>query len=154
MSIAISSPPEDQRPSQSPADPPVSPDRSALMARVGERDTKPELVVRRLLHAMGRRFRLHRRDLPGTPDIVLPSSRKAIFVHGCFWHRHPGCSTATTRKTRIEFWQDKFTRNLERDARKEAQLREARWDVMTIWECETRDRAALEMRLRDWLRTT
>ncbi|MFA6032094.1 MAG: DNA mismatch endonuclease Vsr [Myxococcota bacterium] len=140
--------------SPSQADPPVSPDRSALMARVGPRDTKPEIVVRRLLHAMGRRFRLHRRDLPGTPDIVLPASRKAIFVHGCFWHRHPGCSKASTPKIRIEFWQDKFARNIERDARKEAQLREAGWDVATIWECETRDRSALEMRLRNWLRTT
>ncbi|SDA25486.1 T/G mismatch-specific endonuclease [Sphingomonas sp. NFR15] len=124
------------------------------MARIGPRDTKPEMVVRRLLHALGRRFRLHRRDLPGTPDIVLPGSRKAIFVHGCFWHRHEGCPKATTPKTRSEFWQDKFDRNVERDERKEADLRAAGWDVTTVWECETRDLGALEIRLRDWLETT
>lgn len=124
------------------------------MARIGPRDTNPEMVVRRLLHAIGRRFRLHRRDLPGTPDIVLPASRKAIFVHGCFWHRHEGCAKATTPKTRAEFWQEKFDRNVARDARKEAELRAAGWDVTTVWECETRDLAALEIRLRDWLGTT
>lgn len=121
------------------------------MARVGPKDTKPELVVRRMLHAMGRRFRLHRRDLPGTPDIVFPAFKKAIFVHGCFWHRHPGCSKATTPKTRTEFWNDKFDRNVERDGRKERELRAAGWDVCTIWECETRDIAALDHRLRQWL---
>lgn len=123
------------------------------MARIGPRDTKPEIVVRRLLHGMGRRFRLHRKELPGTPDIVLPSSRKAIFVHGCFWHRHEGCPKATTPKTRTEFWQEKFSRNIERDARKEMQLRAAGWNVITVWECETRDLVSLEMRLRDWLET-
>lgn len=124
------------------------------MARIGPRDTKPEKLVRRLLHAMGRRFRLHRRDLPGTPDIVLPATRKAIFVHGCFWHRHEGCRKATTPKTRKIFWLDKFAANVERDARKELQLRAAGWDVITVWECETRDLATLEIRLRDWLGTT
>lgn len=124
------------------------------MARIGPRDTKPEMVVRHLLHAIGRRFRLHRRDLPGTPDIVLPGSRKAIFVHGCFWHRHEGCARATTPKTRAEFWQEKFDRNVARDERKEAELRAAGWDVTTVWECETRDPATLEIRLRDWLGTT
>ncbi|URD59893.1 DNA mismatch endonuclease Vsr [Sphingomonas sp. KRR8] len=109
------------------------------------------MVVRRLLHAMGNRFRLHRRDLPGTPDIVLPGARKAIFVHGCFWHRHPGCPKATTPKTRREFWREKFDRNVERDRRKEVELRQAGWDVLTIWECETRDTVALEKNLRDWL---
>lgn len=121
------------------------------MAKVGPRDTKPELIVRRILHALGRRFRLHRRDLPGTPDIVLPAPRKAIFVHGCFWHRHEGCRKATTPKTRVEFWQEKFERNVERDRRKERELREAGWDVLTVWECETRDHEGLKQRLRDWL---
>lgn len=121
------------------------------MARVGPKDTKPEMVVRRMLHAMGRRFRLHRRDLPGTPDIVLPAAKKAIFVHGCFWHRHPGCSKATTPKTRTDFWNDKFDRNVERDGRKERELRAAGWDVYTIWECETRDMTALNHRLQEWL---
>lgn len=124
------------------------------MARIGPRDTKPEMVVRRLLHAIGRRFRLHRRDLPGTPDIVFPKSRKAIFVHGCFWHRHESCAKATTPKTRVEFWQEKFDRNMARDKRKEAELRAVGWDVTTVWECETRDLVALEIRLRDWLETT
>jgi len=123
------------------------------MAKIGPRDTKPEMVVRRMLHAMGRRFRLHRRDLPGTPDIVLPTARKAIFVHGCFWHRHEGCSKATTPKTRAEFWQQKFAANVERDARKEAQLRKAGWDVIIVWECETRDAASLKIELRDRLDT-
>lgn len=124
------------------------------MARIGPRDTKPEIVVRRLLHLIGRRFRLYRRDLPGTPDIVLPGARKAIFVHGCFWHRHEGCAKATLPKTRVEFWQEKFDRNVARDKRKEAELRAAGWDVTTVWECETRNLEALEMRLRDWLGTT
>ncbi|WP_256326182.1 very short patch repair endonuclease [Sphingomonas sp. NFR15] len=150
----MSYPPADRLQSRSSPDKPVTPARSALMARIGPRDTKPEMVVRRLLHALGRRFRLHRRDLPGTPDIVLPGSRKAIFVHGCFWHRHEGCPKATTPKTRSEFWQDKFDRNVERDERKEADLRAAGWDVTTVWECETRDLGALEIRLRDWLETT
>ncbi len=121
------------------------------MAKVGPRDTKPEMIVRRMLHAMGRRVRIHRRDLPGTPDIVLPSARKAIFVHGCFWHRHEGCKKATMPKTRVDFWQDKFARNVERDQRKENELRAEGWDVTTIWECETRNLAALKARLGDWL---
>jgi DNA mismatch endonuclease (patch repair protein) len=121
------------------------------MARIGPKNTKPELIVRRLLHAMGRRFRLHRRDLPGTPDIVLPGLRKALFVHGCFWHRHPGCSKATMPKTRQAFWLGKFERNVERDHRKEEELNAAGWDVLTVWECETRNLALLEKRLRTWL---
>jgi DNA mismatch endonuclease (patch repair protein) len=100
---------------------------------------------------MGFRFRLHRRDLPGTPDLVLPRLRKAIFVHGCFWHRHQGCPKATTPKTRFEFWQSKFEANVVRDARKERELREAGWDVCIIWECETRSYADLGQRLQQWL---
>ena len=130
---------------------PISPERSALMAKVGPRDTKPEMVVRRMLHALGYRFRLHRRDLPGTPDIVLPASRKAIFVHGCFWHRHEGCRKASVPKTRIEFWQDKFDRNVERDHRKENELRGAGWDVLTVWECETRDVEHIKRKLGNWM---
>jgi DNA mismatch endonuclease (patch repair protein) len=121
------------------------------MARVGQKNTKPELIVRRLLHAMGRRFRLHRRDLPGTPDIVLPAAKKVIFVHGCFWHRHTGCPKSTMPKTRKEFWVDKFDRNVERDRRKDTELRQLGWNVCTIWECETRDLGTLELRLRMWL---
>lgn len=122
------------------------------MAKVGPRNTKPEMVVRRLLHRMGKRFRIHRRDLPGTPDIVLPGATQAIFVHGCFWHRHPGCPKASTPKTRQAFWLEKFDRNVERDRRKEHELRSAGWDVLTVWECETRNAIALETRLREWLK--
>ncbi len=108
------------------------------MARVRSQDTKPEMIVRRLAHALGYRFRLHRRDLPGSPDLIFPSRRKVVFVHGCFWHRHSGCRLTTTPKTRTEFWVSKFARNIERDAEVERQLRVQGWDVLTVWECETR----------------
>lgn len=109
------------------------------MGRVRGKNTGPEVMVRRIAHALGYRFRIHRRDLPGTPDLVFSGKRKAIFVHGCFWHRHPGCRKASTPMTRSEFWQAKFARNVERDARNERELRAAGWDVLTVWECETRD---------------
>lgn len=125
--------------------------RSALMARVRRANTTPEIRVRRLLHSMGYRFRLHRRDLPGTPDLVLPRLKKAFFVHGCFWHRHPGCRMASSPKTREEFWQKKFRENVERDKRKAAELSGAGWDVAIVWECETRDLAELEAKLVDFL---
>ncbi|WP_107328446.1 very short patch repair endonuclease [Metapseudomonas otitidis] len=118
------------------------------MKAVRRSNTSGELVVRRLLHGMGLRFRLHLRNLPGTPDIVLPKYKTIIFVHGCFWHRHPGCRYASTPKTRQEFWLPKFAANVERDARKEAQLREMGWRVLVIWECETRGLPELEERLR------
>ncbi len=135
-------------PSPGPVDPPPSEARSALMARVKGKNTKPEMIVRRLLHAMGRRVRLHRKDLPGRPDIVLPRSKVAIFVNGCFWHRHPGCRLASTPKTRVEFWQDKFAANVQRDERSYAALVALGWHVVLVWECETRDRARLEASLR------
>ena len=125
--------------------------RSRLMRQVRGKDTKPEMAVRRLAHALGYRFRLHRKDLPGTPDIVFPSRRKVIFVHGCFWHRHPGCRKASMPTTNYDFWKSKFARNIERDARKEAALREAGWNVLVIWECETRHEDDLRVRLRDFL---
>jgi DNA mismatch endonuclease (patch repair protein) len=112
--------------------------RSKLMAAVGSKDTAPELAVRRLLHALGFRFRLHRRDLPGTPDIVLPGRRKAIFVHGCFWHGHPGCRFATRPATRPEFWAEKIGRNQTRDRIAVARLRRLGWSVATVWECSLR----------------
>lgn len=121
--------------------------RSELMRRVRAADTKPEMIVRRLAHSLGLRFRLHRRDLPGSPDLVFPKFRSVVFVHGCFWHRHPGCSRASTPKTRTEFWNAKFERNVARDARVVRQLRNAGWNVYTIWECETRNAAAVEMHL-------
>lgn len=109
------------------------------MSRVRGKNTAPEFVVRGLAHALGYRFRLHRKDLPGSPDLVFPSRHKVVFVHGCYWHRHPGCRRASTPGTRRDFWEAKFARNVERDARKERELRQAGWDVLTIWECETRD---------------
>ncbi|MEE5072108.1 very short patch repair endonuclease [Pseudomonas laurylsulfativorans] len=122
--------------------------RSDIMRAVKRAHTAPEIVVRQALHALGLRFRLHRRDLPGSPDIVLPKFRTVVFVHGCFWHRHPNCRYATTPKSRQEYWLPKFEANLERDARKEAQLRELGWRVLVVWECETKSLEALVARLR------
>lgn len=134
-------------------EPPVQPSRSALMARIGPKNSKPEMVVRRLLHALGHRFRLHAKDLPGRPDIVFRSKKKAIFVHGCFWHRHPGCKKATTPKTRVEFWTEKFERNVARDRRKEVALREMGWQVLVVWECETKSVETLSAKLVQYLQT-
>ncbi len=117
------------------------------MARIRGRDTTPELMVRRIAHRMGLRFRLQRKDLPGCPDLVLPKHRLAVFVHGCFWHRHEGCRYASTPKSRVAFWTAKFEANVVRDARQEAALRELGWQVLTIWQCETRGVAAVERRL-------
>lgn len=117
------------------------------MSRVRGKDTKPELIVRRALHALGLRFRLHRRDLPGKPDIVLPRHRLAVFVHGCFWHRHPCCRLASTPKSRTGFWEAKFAANVARDAKNRSALEAESWRVFTIWECETRRAAELEARL-------
>jgi len=133
-------------------DPPPSPERRALMARIRGKHTKPELVVRRLLHAMGYRFRLHRRDLPGTPDIVLVARRKVVLVHGCFWHRHAGCKhAAKVPRTRAAFWEGKFARNVARDAAKLEALAGLGWAALVLWECELRDREALASRLRAFL---
>lgn len=112
--------------------------RSEIMSRVRAKDTKPEMAVRRAAHAIGLRFRLHRRDLPGTPDLIFPRHRVALFVHGCFWHRHDGCAKASTPSSRVEFWAAKFAENVARDARKQALLLEAGWRPIVIWECETR----------------
>lgn len=122
--------------------------RSLIMQSVPQKNSSPELAVRTILHALGLRFRLHRRDLPGTPDIVLPKYRTAIFVHGCFWHRHLWCRYASIPKTRQDYWLPKFAANVERDARKSSQLKELGWRVLVVWECETRDREALKARLR------
>lgn len=122
--------------------------RSRIMKSVGRENTRPEIVVRKLLHSLGLRFRLHRKALPGSPDIVLPRHRTAVFVHGCFWHRHPGCRYASTPKTRQDYWLPKFAANVERDARKSSQLEELGWRVLVVWECETRNREALKARLR------
>ncbi|RYD41646.1 MAG: DNA mismatch endonuclease Vsr, partial [Verrucomicrobiaceae bacterium] len=118
--------------------------RSKMMGSIHGRDTQPELRVRRYLHAVGLRFRLQARDLPGRPDIVFPSRRVAVFVHGCFWHRHPGCAYATTPSTRADFWQAKFAANIARDADAVARLKELGWQVMTIWECRSRNELDLD----------
>lgn len=131
----------------------IDPTRSRIMRAVRQSHTGPELIVRRLLHGLGLRFRLQRRGLPGTPDIVLPKYKTAIFVHGCFWHRHAGCSKATMPKTRVEFWGNKFNRNVTRDQDTERALATTGWRVLTIWECETRQPETLTVKLRDsfWL---
>ncbi len=110
--------------------------RSWNMSRIRSRNTRPEMVVRSLLHKAGFRFRLHVKGLPGTPDIVLPKYRMAIFVHGCFWHRHPGCRYAYMPTTRRLFWKNKFARNVARDRLARRQLEAAGWRVLIIWECQ------------------
>lgn len=120
------------------------------MSRIRGKDTAPELIVRRLLHRLGYRFRLHRKDLPGTPDIVLPGRRIAIFVHGCFWHAH-GCKIGRPPKSRPEFWEPKLRRNRERDAENTDALARRGWTVLTVWQCETRRPEALEATLRSAL---
>ncbi|WP_074447636.1 very short patch repair endonuclease [Bradyrhizobium yuanmingense] len=113
--------------------------RSSMMAAVRQRHTKPELNLRQALHRIGLRYRLHRRDLPGTPDIVFVRSRVAVFVNGCFWHRHPGCSKATTPKLRARFWREKFEGNVARDRRAQSQLRKMGWKVVVVWECQVKN---------------
>lgn len=110
--------------------------RSWNMSRIKSGNTKPERIVRSLLHRKGLRFRLHKKELPGKPDIVLPKHRTAIFIHGCFWHRHKGCKDATMPKSNISFWVKKLSGNAERDKRKYRELKKAGWQVIVIWECE------------------
>lgn len=111
--------------------------RSWNMSRIRGKNTKPELIVRRLLHAEGFRYRLHAADLPGRPDIVFRSRKKVIFVHGCFWHQHDGCRNAVMPKTRTEFWSEKLGKNVSRDQSVLSQLREKGWKALIIWECQT-----------------
>ena len=132
-------------------DPLTPAERSARMALVRAKDTKPELLVRRLVHGMGYRYRLHRRDLPGTPDLVFPGRGKVIFIHGCFWHRHARCALARLPKSRGDFWLPKLTANAERDARNVRALRRLGWSVLTIWECQLGDTAKLANRIRRFL---
>lgn len=131
----------------------VDPVRRRIMSAVHGRNTKPEMLVRRLLHSMNYRYRLHRKELPGRPDVVFAKRKKAIFVHGCFWHRHEGCQKATMPKTRADFWKEKFERNVERDLEVESKLTQMGWLTLTVWECETSDIGALEWKLRDFLET-
>jgi DNA mismatch endonuclease (patch repair protein) len=124
--------------------------RSRLMGKIRDKDTKPEWIVRRLVHSMGFRFRLHRKDLPGGPDLVFPAMSKVIFVHGCFWHRHR-CRLTTTPKTNVRFWNTKFSENVLRDKKNIRRLKRAGWAVLVIWECQTRNAAFLEKRLAEFL---
>lgn len=126
--------------------------RSRMMSGIRGKNTRPEILVRCGLHAQGFRFRLHRKDLPGSPDIVLPRRRAVVLVHGCFWHRHHDCSYATHPKTRPVFWQEKFAANVARDARNTARLEALGWRVATVWECALKSEpgAAVD-RLSQWL---
>lgn len=109
--------------------------RSRMMSRIRGRNTRPEVVLRKTLHRRGFRFRLNAKKLPGSPDIVLPRWKTVLFVHGCYWHRHPGCRKATTPSSNVEFWAKKFRQNVERDARNIRDLQEAGWRVGVVWEC-------------------
>jgi DNA mismatch endonuclease, patch repair protein len=113
--------------------------RSEMMAGIKGRNTRPEIAVRRTAYRLGLRFRLHRRDLPGSPDLVFPRLRTAVFVHGCYWHRHPGCRLAYSPKSNIEFWAAKFQGNVSRDLRNRRELEESGWKVVVIWECQTKN---------------
>lgn len=129
----------------------VDPIRSATMRAVKSTNTKPELKVRSLIHHLGYRFRLHRKDLPGTPDLVLSGRRKVIFVHGCFWHGHDCARGSRTPKTNRPYWLTKIDRNRNRDIANLCKLRANEWNVLTIWECETSDLSALTERVREFL---
>lgn len=128
-------------------------ERGARMALVKGRDTKPEMIVRRMLHAMGYRYRLHAKDLPGKPDIILRPRRKAIFVHGCFWHRHPdpNCKRSRLPKSRLDFWEPKLEANAARDRLAVERLEAMGWKVLIIWECELREREQLGNKLKGFI---
>ncbi len=126
-------------------------ERSAIMARIRAKDTRPEMAVRRMTHSMGYRYRLHRRDLPGAPDLVFPSRRKVIFVHGCFWHRHPGCPNTRTPKSRLGFWVPKLEENRRRDLRNRRRLYSLRWRVLVVWECQLGHLDRVARRIRAFL---
>lgn len=127
--------------------------RSLTMRAVRSRDTGPEMIVRRFLHAAGLRFRLYDRRLPGVPDLVFPGRRIALFVHGCFWHQHPSCPAASRPRSRTDYWSQKLDGNVARDERQRLALEAAGWKVLAIWECETRSHAALDA-LADRIRST
>jgi DNA mismatch endonuclease (patch repair protein) len=124
-------------------------ERSRLMSRVRGKNTTPEVRVRKAAHALGLRFRLHRKDLPGTPDLVFPKRHVALFVHGCFWHRHPGCPKTSNSSTRPNYWADKFKTNIARDRLVIAELEASGWRAVVIWECETKNAERLTEILRD-----
>jgi len=125
--------------------------RSANMRAVRSKNTKPEIIVRKVAHRLGYRFRLHRRDLPGHPDLVFAARRKVIFVHGCFWHVHTGCKRATSPKANAAFWRAKLDRNVQRDADQLAALQDAGWEALVVWECETKNQHQLSATIRSFL---
>jgi DNA mismatch endonuclease, patch repair protein len=125
--------------------------RSALMANIRDKDTQPELAVRRLLHRLGYRFHVHHRSLPGSPDLAFTARRKVVFIHGCFWHYHDGCRFAHVPKSRSDYWCTKFDKNRARDERNLSALRESGWESFIVWECQLADRAALAERLLAFL---
>jgi DNA mismatch endonuclease (patch repair protein) len=133
----------------------ISPEkRSLVMASIKAKDTFPEMIVRRAAHRLGYRFRLHRQDLPGKPDLVFPRLRKIIFVHGCFWHLHEGCKKSKLPVTNYEFWQGKLSRNRERDKENLQLLTDAGWTVLTLWECELANQEAFSARISSFLSAT
>jgi DNA mismatch endonuclease (patch repair protein) len=127
--------------------------RSVRMALIRSKGTEPEMIVRRLVHRLGFRYRLHSASVPGKPDLVFSSRRKVIFVHGCFWHRHPdkGCKLARMPKSRLDFWEPKLDKNRIRDEQVRIRLAEQKWESLTIWECELNDLASLADRVRSFL---
>jgi len=132
----------------------LSPERrSANMARIRSQNTSPELILRKLIHGLGYRFRLHRNDLPGKPDLVFPSHKKVIFVHGCFWHQHQECREGRVPNSRLEYWGPKLRRNQERDALAQSSLRQQGWQYLVVWECELKDSTAALNRVKRFLGT-
>ena len=129
----------------------ISASRSKNMSAIKSKNTKPEVEVRKLLHAMGFRFRLHKKDLPGSPDIVLAKYKSVIFVHGCFWHRHKRCKFASNPKTRVDFWNKKFKDNIERDIKVRKELENLEWNYLIIWECQIKNKTYLKEKLRTFL---
>lgn len=127
--------------------------RSENMRRIRSKDMKPEMIVRKLVHGMGYRYRLHRKDLPGKPDLVFGPKKKVIFVHGCFWHQHddPECKIARKPKSNNTYWDSKLQRNIERDAENQRKLKEMGWDVLTVWECEVREAGQLSQKISQFL---
>ncbi|MGL4460857.1 MAG: very short patch repair endonuclease [Planctomycetia bacterium] len=125
--------------------------RSAQMSLVRSKNTKPELIVRRLAHSLGYRYRLHQSGLPGRPDMVFASRRKVVFVHGCFWHKHDGCAKNRLPKSRVEFWESKLDANVARDAKNVRSLRKLGWKVLIVWECQVSRTERLTVRLRRFL---
>lgn len=125
--------------------------RSEIMRRIRSKDTSIEMTIRRLVHGMGYRYRLHAKDLPGSPDLVFRGRRKIILVHGCFWHRHRKCPLSSTPKTRVDFWKEKFEKNMVRDRRNLRELKKLGWSILVVWQCEIKDKDKLEKMIRLFL---